>query len=241
MISGNMSNEDWILTFNWRALLLKSEVGIKRIYYPCIIVGDVLCCQRCFLLARYWWIDSWAECCTGKLEGSLVEVWVHFNLYLLTVPDYFIASKLVSFLSLSNDEYWSCNGSWMCLSDSWNVAFLNSKRFCAQVSNHVALYFLIWDHDWIAISEVLVLPSECPWNLLCWLLHLWKCLVEIKLTALLLLIIVSHSINMVSVMSLILKVLFTFKLTWSHRGQRLLSSCRCESWQSSEGLLGAVR
>ena len=50
MVGTEMSNQDRVIDFNWRALLLKTEVGIEIINNPGAVNGHILSCQRSLLL-----------------------------------------------------------------------------------------------------------------------------------------------------------------------------------------------
>lgn len=108
---------------------------------------------------------------------------------LLTVPNDLIASKDITLLDLLDNEYGSGDGTWVIWGNCWDECLVNAKSLGAQISNEVALEFLVGYQHRISISQEIVSSSETPGDLLAWLCDLGKCLVELK-SALIFLVIV---------------------------------------------------
>jgi hypothetical protein len=166
LIRANMSDQNRIVDFDWLTLLLKAEVWINIVYNPGVVQWVLFCSKRCFLLATHWGIYSWAQWLTGKLQSLAVQILIHLNLDLLSISNNVITTKHVCLFSFADNKYRSCNGSWMVRSGSWNICLVNSKSFCAQVSNNITLYLFVCNDHMIAISKRLIFVGMSPGNLL---------------------------------------------------------------------------
>lgn len=108
-----MSDQDRVIDFNWGALLLETEVGIKGIYNPGAVNGHILSCERSLLLVSDWRIDSRSKGLAGEVQGLAMEMRVDLNPDLLTVANDLVASKDIALLDLLDNEYGSGDGTWV--------------------------------------------------------------------------------------------------------------------------------
>ena len=119
-----------------------------------------------------------------------MKVGVNFDFDLLSITNYFIASKHICFLGLLDNKNRSGNGAWMLLGYSGNIGLIKTKSSFTDIDDHVAASLFVRNNYRVAISEILVLASETPWNLFKRLLHLGEGFVESKAARSLLLVVV---------------------------------------------------
>ena len=62
----------------------------------------------------------------------------------------------------------------------WDIGFINSKSFGAQVSYKITLYLFVCNNHMVSISEGLIFVGICPGNFLGLLTNSRKRLVEVK-------------------------------------------------------------
>ena len=191
MISAKMSNQDRIIAFYRCTLLLETEVRVHWVYDPSIIERWVLGCERGLLLACHRWVHLGWNRATWQPECLSVKVWVHFDLYLLSVSDYIVTSVDIYLIDLLDNEDRSSDWARMLLGDSWSESLIKTKCTLANVCHQVTLGLLIGYDYWETISKILIfLRCVGPWDLLEWLGHLRESLVETKSACLFSLIVI---------------------------------------------------
>ena len=163
VLSLAMTDENWRCHSHRFTLHFKAVVGIRPVNNPLSNIG-LICMHACFLSAADRRVSLWSLRCATKVKWLLKNVWVWFNDHFLTIAHDVIRSKHVKFLSLLDNEHWTCDWASFVFCCCYHISFFNLFEFIVNIHDKCAFSHLITKHQAVSISDLTV-SRVSPWHL----------------------------------------------------------------------------
>lgn len=127
-----MTDKSWRCHSHWLTLHFEAVVGIGPVDDPLSNVCFI-CMHACFLLTADRRERLWSLRCTTQIEWLLKNVWVWLDDDFLTIAHDVVRSKHVEFLSLFDNEHWTCNWASFIFCCGYHISFFNLFEFIIDI------------------------------------------------------------------------------------------------------------
>ena len=153
MWSCAMFNQYWFICKNGLSNSGRSHVGVKMYNLPHCIV-DVLCSHAYFLVSWESSVELWTHLATVQVQLLTVDVWIWFELDLLSVSNNVISRSII--LCFGHNKDWSSTRSNFFVSCGASIGFIVRSDLVTHIIDQETVCHLVEQHDWVTESQLTI-------------------------------------------------------------------------------------